>query len=362
MSPKKFLATLLVCAVAFSISGATERWGVISGTERWTAENSPYYITDDLLITPEGRLTISPGVHIIVGKPVAYDSAIAQVDHLDSFTVSIRIQGSLTCVGRPNNRITIASASTDRSQCSWYGLILDSVADAYTEIAYTDIEGACTGMKIRACSPLVRNCILEYNNIGILCIQGARPDIYNCVFAHNFAAGVRIDQANPILHNNIIAFNHNNGIWSDRVSQLTVAYNCIFGNRDGDFLGCDPELGILVRVNKHGDSTDSRHNLRCNPVFAGASAESLAIAMDVSLPTDRSNIKDTALARVMYDTLADSTAIRRVLGTYSRYALSPYSPCIDAGKTGRRFRDVNDTRNDMGVWGGPEFFDRTTAW
>jgi hypothetical protein len=355
-------ALLIICLAAIRQLGAVERRGVIDGAERWTAENSPYVITDDLLVSRTGRLAILPGTRIIVGKPVAYDSAITQMDHLDSFTVSIRVEGSLSCIGRPNNRIAISGAARDRSQCSWYGLVLDSVADAYTEIAFTDIADACAGIVVRACSPLIRNCALEYNNVGLLCRLGSRPDVSNCVFAYNYAAGIRIDQANPIITNSIIAFNRNNGVWSDGVSEASIEYNCVFGNRDGDFLGCDPEIGILSRVNKHGDSTDSRHNLRADPVFAGTRAESLAVEMDISLPTDRSRMKDTSLARVVYDTLADSLAFRRVIGTYRRYMLSTYSPCVNAGKPGARFRDSDDSRNDMGIWGGPEFFDRSAGW
>jgi len=60
---------------------------------------------------------------------------------------------------------------------------------------------------------------------------------------------------------------------------------------------------------------------------------------------------------VIHDTLTDSLATVKRHKTYRKYALSRYSPCVNAGSNAPRFRDTDGSRNDMGVYGGPEFME-----
>lgn len=352
-------AIILILLGTFRLFSETAISGVIEHDERWTAENGPYVINDDLLITRDTRIAVSPGTEIIIGKPMSYDPRIPQIDNLDSFTVSIRVEGVLSCVGRADNRITFTSRRSDSSQCSWYGILLDNAITSASEIAFTDICGACNGLTVKKCSALIRNCVFENNNVGLICTENSAPKIYNCVIAHNLTTGIRVYKSNPVFYNNIIAFNRNNGLWSDGISHIVIEYNCIFGNEDGDLLGCDPELGVIKRANKNKDSTDYKYNLFVSPVFKGSVAESLSVEHDISRQTDKSRLKDTTLAKVFYDSLADSAAYayRRQTMAFRRYTLSRYSPCINAGNPKNIFTDDDNTPNDIGIWGGPEFFD-----
>ncbi|MCI0472625.1 MAG: right-handed parallel beta-helix repeat-containing protein, partial [Ignavibacteria bacterium] len=261
----------IICILFFSFYGfsATDKCGVISKNERWTVENSPYIISDDLLIAENARVIITPGVEILIGKPVSFIPGIPQIDRLDSFAVSIKVNGALKCVGRADSRIIFSSQYASLEQCQWYGIILNTERSNEIEIAYTDISNACNGITISRGSPIIRNCILEYNNIGTACTDESSPKIFNCIIANNFTAGILVKKANPVIWNNIIGYNKNNGIWSDRLSLVTIEYNCIFGNTDANLSGCNPELGINKRVNKNKDSTDFAHNLYTDPIFAG---------------------------------------------------------------------------------------------
>jgi parallel beta-helix repeat protein len=343
-------AIIIGCIATLS---ATERWGVLQKDERWTPENSPYFITDDLLIPAGTRLAISPGTHIMVGRPTRYIDGISQADQLDSFTISITVRGIISCVGTPKKPIIFKSQKPDANQCSWYGIVCENLTPGLSEFAYVTVAGACNGLTLRASAPTIRNSVFEYNNVGILCLDGSSARIQNCVLASNNAGGIRIVKSNPLLYNNIITSNSANGVWSDGTSRITFEYNCIFGNGDGDLLGCDPQFGILTKANKHKDSTDFKGNIFRDPVFQGSVAESLSVEQDVSLPTDKSRLKDTTLAKVLTGTLTDSTAHRRRAGSYQRYTLSSYSPCIDAGNPQKPYNDDDGTRNDMGIWGGP---------
>lgn len=348
----------IIILYSINASGATEKYGVITKNERWTVENSPYIISDDLLVTRNARIVITPGVQVYIGKPVEYNPEIQQLNNSDSFTVSIQIEGGFKCVGRGDNRISIIAESPNTKQNHWYGIVLNSDREDDIEIAFTDIAHACNAITIKKGSPPIRNCIIEFNNVGVLCTGESKPILLNNIITYNGTAGIRIDRANPKLYSNIVTFNHVNGIWSDNISNITLKYNCIFGNSDANLSGCDPEYGIVKRKNKNKDSTDFAHNLYIDPVFAGSSADSMAVEMDLSIQTDKYRIKDTTIAKILHNTLTDSSAIKHISKKYKRYMLSEkYSPCINSGKTGKDFQDYDGTRNDMGIYGGQEFID-----
>jgi hypothetical protein len=138
-----------------------------------------------------------------------------------------------------------------------------------------------------------------------------------------------------IRYNSIIAFNRGNGVWGDNISRITASHDCLYDNRDGLFFNCDPRLGILKRRNARKDSVDGADTLIADPVFAGSSADSVAREKDLSRPTEQSRMRDTTLAHVMAPTPPDSSGVpspsSSTAARLKKYALSRYSPCIDAG-------------------------------
>jgi hypothetical protein len=223
-------------------------------------------------------------------------------------------------------------------------------------MAFCDITGAYYGVTAVGCAPLVRNCVIEQNNIGVNCLENGGCLMYNCNILRNITAGIKVRSANPVFYNNIVAFNRNNGVWCDGISRITFQYNCLWGNADGDFLECDPEMGVVVaQGKKKTDSLDNNHNVCKNPVFAGSPSDSLAVERDLSLQTDKSRVVDTALSKLLSSKLTDSLAVKKRLTPYPRYLLSRYSPCVNAGNPAREFNNSNGSRNDMGVYGGPDY-------
>lgn len=353
----KLLTTLLCITISSTIFAATEKKGIISKNERWTKEESPYIITDDLLITRMARIVITPGVKILVGKPIAYVPGIAQQNNIDSFTVSITIQGSFKCVGRLDNRITFSSLHADSQHCQWYGIVLDNEIADEIEFAFVDVAEACNGITVKKGAPLLRNCLLEYNNTGLTLINNTKPKIYNCIISSNETAGVFIDKSNPAIFNSIIAFNRNTGIWSDGISKVVLNNNCIYGNGDKNLLKLDPRYGLLTKLNSNKDSIDFSSNIFQDPIFAGSPSDSTEIEKDLSLQTDKSRIKDTTIAKIVLKDLKDKQAIIIREKNYDRFTLSRYSPCLHSGKKGKEFENIDGTRNSMGIYGGQEFGD-----
>jgi hypothetical protein len=144
-------------------------------------------------------------------------------------------------------------------------------------------------------------------------------------------------------------------VWCDGISKSVFSYNCLWGNPDGNFLDCDPELGIAIKPDKKKkEIVDKYNNILMNPIFAGSPDDSDAVEKDLNLPTDKSRIIDTTLAKVLHGELSDSTADKKRKAHYERYSLSRYSPCINKGNPAKEFKDTDGTRNDIGLYGGPE--------
>ena len=102
----------------------------------------------------------------------------------------------------------------------------------------------------------------------------------------------------PAIKNNIIAENSNGGIYYEGNQVLSPSYNDVFNNYH-DYIGCSPGEG----------------SLSSQPVF-------------VAPDTDYNPYNDD-------------------------YRLRTNSPCIDAGDPDPQFNDLDSSRNDMGLYGGP---------
>lgn len=349
-----FFLTIVLLLSAQIVHAEKHVGGVINRNTRWNAEDGPFHLTGDLFISRHCRLTISPGSKIIVGTVAVIDTQIQQVDKIDSSAIALKVHGTLICIGRIDKRIVFTPASEKRNAPSWYGIQFIDADDHFSEIAYTDITNAYIGISITNCSPLIRNSIIEFNHIGISCGNFGAGRVYNNVIASNTAAGIRIRKSNPEIFNNIIVNNHNNGVWCDGSSRITFEYNCIFGNRDGNFLDCNPEYCVKVKKNKNDDSIDVFKNICSDPVFEGSSAEAAARKIDLDIPTESAYIRDTAIAAIINNSINQAP---KTSSEQHRYKLSSYSPCIDAGHPSKRFKDRNDTNNDIGIFGGPKFIE-----
>jgi hypothetical protein len=353
-----FLCPLLIVVTNATICIGEEYVGShISKDTRWNADEGPYILDRDLVIDKGASLTISPGVKIIIKKPKVYDT-ITQYDATDSALVSIKVKGALNCVGQEDRRITFVTANQQSNSYGWYGIVFDNAPENFTEIAFADIANAYRGISVKESSPVIRNLILEYNHIGIYCSTNGNARIYNCVITRNFVSGIHVREANPHIANCIIAFNKNNGVLCDGLSVINFEYNCVYGNTDGNFLDCNPELENLLSTNKKNkNQTDYAHNIYVNPIFTGSIADSLAEEKDISLPTEKFKIKDTTLANVYY---SDKDSIHSTAISHKKdpgkYSLSPYSPCINTGLPDAEFKNTNGSQNTMGIWGGPQFF------
>lgn len=344
----------LLCAML--IQAQKHVGGVIDRDLRWTAEEGPYILQSDLVIPKYRRLIIGPGTKIIISSQLHEDTT-EQLDDFDKSSISIKVQGLLSCVGRRSGRIVFSpEIKPSGEKYGWYGIVFENPTEEGNEIICTDITGAYIAVKAVSCSPVIRGCIIENNHIGIFCQKPGKPSITNCIIGYNLLAGIRVSDANPEIISCIITGNKNNGVWGDGKSKITLNHNCIWQNMDGNFLECDPYFGLHVKKNSRGDSIDVHSNLFVSPVFAGSADDSIAAERDLNNPTDSSNVKSTIIADIIQSFQKKSRYTPDTDKPAERFTLSKYSPCIDAGSPDRKFKDSDGSRNDMGIYGGPENF------
>ena len=148
---------------------------------------------------------------------------------------------------------------------------------------------------------IIRNCIIRDNACDGIIMEGyANPIINNCIiYNHNGFeyGGIRIyrdDAQNPrpVIFSNIIYDNYD-GIIRQFSAMPTYVYNDVWNNYNANYSGLPP-----------GEDDISKDPLFCN------------------VPNDN-------------------------------FRLQCVSPCIDAGRPGHLYLDLNGTCNDMGVYGGP---------
>ncbi|HEX2959451.1 MAG TPA: right-handed parallel beta-helix repeat-containing protein [Chitinispirillaceae bacterium] len=330
--------------------------GVLDSDTRWNATDGPYVLESDIIVPRYRRLIIEPGTRIIISSMHQSDTLSDQIDEFDKTKISIKVRGILSCVGRRSDWIIISSENKPSGEnYDWYGIVFDNAQDGGNEIICTDITGAYIGISVLGCSPMIRGCVIVNNHIGLLCQAPGNTSVTNSIISNNLLCGVRVNDANPRIISCIITGNKNNGIWCDGKSKVTLNYNCFWENADGNFFDCDPEFGVKVKKNERGDSIDIDGNIFSSPVFAGSADDSIATARDLANPTDSAKTKNKVITDIIQSFQKKPSPSRQEAVT-ERYSLSKYSPCIDAGNPDAKFKDIDATRNDMGIYGGPEFF------
>ena len=309
--------------------------GIISQNTRWTVNESPYILTNDLVIEPRALLVIEAGVEVLIEKPVKVPADIKQVDNLDSFTVKINVYGALQAVGTPISPIVFRGKDVEDNYVHWYGILINSRKSQETNIAYAAISSAANGITINNGSPLIRNTLFEFNNVGLRIENRSDARVFHCVFAQNYLSGVRVLDSNPFIYNSILVNNNMTGLWGDKNTEIAFKNNLVFGNGK-NFSDTDPRLGRNNKLNANGDSTDFAGNLVMDPVFT----ESFA-AIEAAKKSSRK--ERSPLSLNIINEIKDA-----------RYFLSPLSPCIDAGIGDKTFREVDNSLPDLGIWGGAE--------
>ena len=231
--------------------------GTISSLEIWNLVGSPYVVTsssDRLTITAGGRLTINPGVHVLIDKPL----------------LILDVGGQLTAAGTATNRVEIRANLAGSAEGYWEG-ILGSGSGPLVDLDYTTLTHAVNAVKA------VANTIVRLNHCTImLCSEDAilhestgELVVENSAITNNKRSGIRVSLLTGTpdfitIRNDSIAVNGlfdgtpyaegEAGISLDFPDQGGLVTVDIFGNEisRNDFPGIHLKTGVFPVINNNG--------------------------------------------------------------------------------------------------------------
>lgn len=350
------LPLLALLLIGTRMAAAEDLCGIIDAPTTLTKAKSPYRLLGDLYITPRARLTLEAGVTMLI-VPGEACGETRQQDWADSNMISIKLDGALFITGTPEEPVRILPEKHKPGKIQWDGIRIRNKRPVLVQIENLHIAGAQKALSVQHSSFHVSNSLFIDNNTAIWLEDEAEVSLYNNIFTGNRSAAVNIQESNPSIVANIFYNNPNFAIWSDSRPKPRIEYNLFYKSGDSHCWHCPAGIGTLTHVNDKGDSTDRNYNLYKDPVFAGSAAEQYLKNRDPRVPTPAQQAKDTALHRIYAasDSLGRNglppTPVYNALGKGS-WRLSRYSPALDAAPKNSFFQDENDTRGDIGLYGG----------
>lgn len=164
--------------------------GRMSENSAWTAQNSPYLLTSDLVIAPGVSLVIDKGVSVRVTRGDQWEAS--------NDLVELRVQGTLMIQGTSDKPVSFVSASQSPQQGDWQGIIFDSSADLSASIikglslsfGVDGISGIAGIPEIR--DSVIRNCL----NSGISCKEARRQILLANLEIDSCTSGVVLQENN----------------------------------------------------------------------------------------------------------------------------------------------------------------------
>jgi PKD repeat protein len=329
-----------------TVTNNNEVAGIVSGT--WKAENSPYTITDEIVIPKEASLTIEPGttIEIASGSILVNGQICAEgtnenpiIFRGEGFS-GLKVNNTVTAnkiafcqfYNSDNSALKIDNAMFEISNCVFYGntgasgagaIQISNCPDFLVEkclISGNNNQSFTGGIGVLSSIGTIRNCVLT-NNAGnasgaIAIKENSVVEVENCTIANNAGSSQFFIHGSEILmQNSIVAFEGN--LFTNISSDIEVNYCCLSSDYNGT-----------------GNITD-------NPDFV--------------LATDDSELESANLS--------------------ANWNVSENSPCIDAGNPDSEYNDVADPENpstplfpaqgtftnDIGATGGNVFSEDFTT-
>ncbi len=212
------LALLFTVLCSLFTAKATNVSGGIYSNTTWTLLNSPYIVTDNVVVFPGNTLTIEAGVI---------------VKFADTKSIEIR-QASLIAIGTILDSITFTSNNASPTPGIWDKVWLNG-GSMTTEFIFCSFKFATKGICEGNGTTIIKKSNFDYNRFGIL--GGYTTYIDTCSFTNNTEAG--IGGGATIV--NYCTFKHNHrGTGDDADGPLGVVEirNCLIdSNQIGMIIG-----------------------------------------------------------------------------------------------------------------------------
>jgi hypothetical protein len=187
---KKILLNSLLLVSFMTMAQTNVSGGIFSNTT-FSLNNSPYIITDHLVLFPNVRLTIEPGVVLKFVSNKYFE-----------------IRGELIAIGTNNSRIIFTSNSATPDKGDWSGIQIKNSLGAKASFQYCDFKYTSSSNNAECCfqgGPIYYNhCKFENNVYALIGYTGYDINIDNSEFNNNTYAITAADKVitNCVFTNN----------------------------------------------------------------------------------------------------------------------------------------------------------------
>jgi parallel beta-helix repeat protein len=360
----------------------------------WNIKKSPFIVENDIVVPKDSMLIIQPGVEV----------------HFNGH-FKFTINGLLIASGTSDSMI-VFTRNFSLDKYNWWGLRFVE-ADSSCKVEYCVIEYGRTdypdlsggGIYCLRSSPFIGHCVIQKNHAydyggGIYC-EGSSPIIEGNTILNNSSGlsgdfvtaiggsggGIYLKDASPKITNNVLLKNKSGfvgsffggsggaisitGASSPLIANNLIRENIAFEDAGGGIY-CQSAGAVFYNnifhnntaigyfVNAGGIFADSATTIK-NCIFRDnklvwPEVDEVMSQIEGNPDVTFSNVQDGFTGNGNID--ADPLYVNSSQGDFRLLA---GSPCIDAGDPDPIFNDLDGTRNDMGIYGGPHGTATTTA-
>jgi len=272
MKKDLFIVTISLLTLTQALAQTNVSGGIYSNTT-WTLANSPYILTDTVVVFPGVTLTIQPGV------TVKFNSGVQ---------LEIR-QGRIFATGTNADSITFTS-NTSLSPGSWNEIILNG-GTMTSKFSYCNFRYASTAINDERANVedtlIIQNSNFSFNDIGINGQGTGYGIIDSCNFKHNTSTG-----AVNIFYSvfNYCTFLYNStGI----VSQFCIINNCILNYNGYGFGGYKANQLNSCTINYNQTGISCQRG--CSVNNCNVSHNQYGIVTGNSIHDDGAKVKNTII-------------------------------------------------------------------
>jgi hypothetical protein len=261
------LITVLFSALTFAgikmlpLVKATYVEGEIDQDTVWTLVDSPFVLSNDVVVNPDVTLTIEPGVEVKFGV-----------------NFSLIVNGKLNAEGNAEKTIKFTSNSLTPVEGDWGTILFDSAVSSL--LKYCVIEYGLNGVTVQAGSVTVENCVVKSNSEDGIAIYGGSVTIKNDNVTSNLRSGVFVAGGNKITIQGCEISSNGDGIAfsGDLTGEISVSQNKIMFNEnsgvsyEAEIYDCSSIVNNTFQANNYGfyiSSTTSTYITR-NYIFDNA--------------------------------------------------------------------------------------------
>lgn len=198
---------------------ATYVEGTITQDTDWTLVDSPFIVSNNIIVNPDVTLTIEPGVEVRFGE-----------------NFSITVNGRIIADGTDNRMIRFTSDNLNTSARDWGTILINGMQQS--SITHGIIEYGTSGVTLESGSLSFQSNLVRSNSDGTL-VNGGSIIIENNEITNNTVSGINIAGDSQVtIENNVISSNGDGIVLvANLTGNVNISHNNIFLNgQSGIFL------------------------------------------------------------------------------------------------------------------------------